>query len=59
MLRRACFLAFLAIGVLTSGVRAQEDLNDLLEKMTKDVAKKAGASVVHIIEASTIRGANS
>lgn len=48
MLRRACFLAFLAIGVLASGVRAQEDLNDLLEKMTKDVAKKAGASVVQI-----------
>ena len=48
MLRRAFFLAFLAIGVLASGVRAQEDLNDQLEKMTKEVAKKAGASVVQI-----------
>jgi serine protease Do len=48
MLRRAFFLTFLSIGVLASGVRAQEDLNDLLEKMTKDVAKKAGASVVQI-----------
>ncbi len=48
MLRRACLLAFLTIGVLASGVRAQQDLNDLLEKVTKDVAKKAGASVVQI-----------
>ncbi len=48
MLRRAFFLAFLSIGVFATGVRAQEDLNDQLEKVTKDVAKKAGAAVVQI-----------
>ncbi|HZZ77986.1 MAG TPA: PDZ domain-containing protein, partial [Gemmataceae bacterium] len=48
MLRRACFLAILAIGICAAGVRAQEDLNDVLEKMTKDAAKTAGASVVQI-----------
>jgi len=49
MLRRYSFLAILAISVLASSVRAQPgDLNDLLEKMTKEAAKKAGASVVQI-----------
>lgn len=48
MLRRTFSLSILALGVLASGVRAQEDLNDLLEQTTKDVAKKASAFVVQI-----------
>ena len=48
MWRLACFAAVLAIGLLTLSVRAQQDLNDVLEKMTKDAARTAGASVVQI-----------
>ncbi len=47
MLRRAFFLAVLSICIFVPAGRAQ-DLNDILEKMTKDAAKKAGASVVQI-----------
>jgi S1-C subfamily serine protease len=43
-----CFLATLAIGLTAASARAQDDLNELLEKMTKDAARKAGASVVQI-----------
>jgi len=48
MLRSISFLAVLSVGAFTSSVRAQEDLNEILEKMTKAAATKAGASVVHI-----------
>jgi S1-C subfamily serine protease len=48
MLRRIYFLAVLGLGVSISTARAQDDLNDMLEKMTKDAARKAGASVVQI-----------
>ena len=47
-MRRTYFLAILAIGVIASSARAQGDLNELLEKMTKDAARKAGPSVVQI-----------
>ncbi len=48
MWRRLSFLAVLALGVAAQGARAQDDLNELLEKMTKDAARKAGPSVVQI-----------
>jgi S1-C subfamily serine protease len=48
MLRRVCFLAILAFGASVSSARAQEDLNELMEKMTKDSARKLGPSVVQI-----------
>jgi len=48
MLRRICILALLSMAALASSVRAQDDLNDALEKMTKDAARKAGAWVVQI-----------
>ncbi|MBI2804835.1 MAG: PDZ domain-containing protein [Planctomycetes bacterium] len=48
MWQRVCVLTVVSIAVLASGVRAQDDLNAVLEKMTKDAAKKAGASVVQI-----------
>jgi serine protease Do len=48
MLRRIWFLAVVSAGVFASGVAAQEDLNEILEKMTKDAAKTAGTSVVQI-----------
>src|ERR1700686_5291207 len=43
-----CVLAILSLSLIASSVRAQEDLNDLLEKMTKDGARFAGPSVVQI-----------
>ena len=48
MFRRITFLAVLSLGVVASTLPAQEDLNDLLEKMTKDAARKAAPSVVKI-----------
>jgi serine protease Do len=48
MFRRICFLAVLSLGALATGSPAQEDLNDLLEKMTKEAARKAAPSVVQI-----------
>ena len=48
MWRRICFLSALSLAIAASNLCAQENLNDLLEKMTKDAAKKAGASVVQI-----------
>ena len=48
MLRRICFLAVLSISITASGLHAQEDLNEQLEKMTKDAARKAAPSVVQI-----------
>lgn len=48
MLRRASLLAIFSLTVLASVATAQGDLNDLLEKLTKEAAKKAGASVVQI-----------
>jgi serine protease Do len=48
MFRRVCFLTVLSMGVLASTLPAQEDLNDLLEKMTKDAARKDAPSVVQI-----------
>lgn len=47
MLRRLSLTIILFLGVLAAA-RAQEGLNDILEKMTKEAAKKAGASVVQI-----------
>src|SRR5580692_10067316 len=48
MQRRMHFLALLTVMFTANSVFAQEDLNDQLEKMTKDAAKKAGPSVVQI-----------
>src|ERR1019366_4816368 len=48
MPRRFFFLTMLTLSLAASALHAQEDLNDLLEKMTKDAAKKAGPSVVQI-----------
>jgi serine protease Do len=48
MWRRVCFLAVLSMGVVASTLHAQEDLNDLIEKMTKEAARKAAPSVVQI-----------
>src|SRR5437016_3993034 len=47
-MRRMKFLALLTMIVFASSAAAQEDLNALLEKMTKEAAKSAGASVVQI-----------
>lgn len=38
----------MSIGVLAQTAPAQEDLNELIEKMTKEAARKAGPSVVQI-----------
>src|SRR5271156_2142765 len=48
MQRRLFFVALLTAVFTTGSLRAQEDLNDQLEKMTKDAARKAGPSVVQI-----------
>src|SRR5713226_7061592 len=48
MLRRICFLIVLSMGMLAQRLPAQEDLNELAEKMMKEAAKSAGASVVQI-----------
>src|SRR4051812_19680837 len=48
MWRRVCFLTVLVSALGTSSARSQEDLNELLEKMTKDAARKAAPSVVQI-----------
>jgi S1-C subfamily serine protease len=48
MWRRLGFLAVLTMGALASTASAQEDLNDLIEKMTKEAARKAGPSIVQI-----------
>jgi S1-C subfamily serine protease len=48
MQRRLLFLALLSATFTAKSVCAQDDLNDQLEKMTKDAAKKAGPSVVQI-----------
>src|SRR5437660_3060062 len=48
MLRRISILTMLTIGVMAQSARAQEDLNELYEKMTKEAARKAGPSVVQI-----------
>ncbi len=48
MFRRISILALVAVALSVRGLAAQEDLNDQLEKLTKDAAKKAGASVVQI-----------
>src|SRR5580692_11756041 len=48
MQRRMLILALFTAAFSATSVRAQEDLNDQLEKMTKDAARKAGPSVVQI-----------
>ena len=48
MWRRICFLAILSMTVAAQTLHAQEDLNEQVEKMTKEAARKAGASVVQI-----------
>src|SRR5271168_2955814 len=48
MHRLAFFLAVILISTAAPVIHAQDDLNDQLEKMTKDAAKKAGPSVVQI-----------
>jgi serine protease Do len=48
MFQRIGFLAVLAMAVVAQASHAQGDLNELIEKMTKDAAKTAGASVVQI-----------
>src|ERR1019366_10334349 len=48
MPRRFFFLTMLTLSLAASALHAQEDLNDLLEKMTKDAARKAAPSVVQI-----------
>ena len=48
MWRRICFLAMISMTVAAQALHAQEDLNEQVEKMTKEAARKAGASVVQI-----------
>ncbi|MSU76984.1 MAG: PDZ domain-containing protein [Gemmataceae bacterium] len=48
MFRRISILAAVVLVLSVRSVSAQEDLNDQLEKLTKDAAKKAGESVVQI-----------
>src|ERR1051325_6618381 len=48
MIRRFTVLAAFAICLCAARVQAQDDLNDMVEKMTKAAAHKAGPSVVQI-----------
>ena len=48
MWRRICFLSVLSLAVALPSLHAQGDLNELVEKMTKEAARKAGPSVVQI-----------
>ena len=48
MFRRVFLLAVFSMGIAAPALPAQEDLNDSLEKMTKDAARKAAPSVVQI-----------
>lgn len=48
MWRRICLLALVSVCVAVSSLPAQEDLNDLLEKMSKEAALKVAPSVVQI-----------
>src|ERR1044072_6384128 len=48
MLCRVSIFTLLSVSVLAGAARAQGDLNDILEKVTKDAARKVGPSVVQI-----------